>query len=543
MLDLAPPQNETVLAYAPGAPERDTLMRSLAEMRAREVEIPLVVGGERRMTEESDDVVMPHRRRHRLARAARARGRDVADSVEAAREARGAWSARSLEDRARVFLRAADIIAGPRRARLNAATMLGQSKTAHQAEIDAVCELVDFLRFNAEAATRLQQIQPRSTKGVLNTLELRPLDGPVFAVTPFNFTAIAGNLPTAPALMGNTVVWKPAPTQILAAQETMHALEAAGLPDGVINLVSGDAPAIAERVLSEPDLAGLHFTGSTETFIELQRGIAKRLDGYISYPRVVGETGGKDFIVAHASADVPALATAIVRGGYEYQGQKCSAASRVFVPASLVDDLLATLIPTVRQLPMGDPTEDLSVFLGAVIDHGAFTKIMSYVDRAHEDPAVEVLAGGEGDASEGYFIRPTLLRVDDPKHALMTEEIFGPVVSLCVYPDDAFDETLEAVEGATDYALTGAIFARDREAIRRASEALRFAAGNFYINDKPTGSVVGQQPFGGSRRSGTNDKAGSIFNLMRWVSPRAIKETFVPPVDHRYPYMGKEVRA
>jgi len=509
-------------------------------MRAEEVEVPVVVGGERRMSTETDAVVMPHRHRHRLARVAKASRADVADAMEAARSARLDWAERSLDERARILLRAAEIISGPRRARLNAATMLGQSKTVHQAEIDAICELVDFLRFNARAAKQLQKIQPMSQDGVLNSLELRPLDGPIYAVTPFNFTAIAGNLPTAPALMGNTVVWKPAPTQLLAAHETMLALEEAGLPPGVINMVAGDPETISEVVLAAPDLAGLHFTGSTATFLKLQRGIADRLGSYRCYPRVVGETGGKDFIVAHPSADPEALVTAILRGGFEYQGQKCSAASRVFLPASLSEEVFAALIPEVRGLTMGDPTEDLSVFLGALIDRKAFDKVMGYVERAREDSRVEVLAGGEGDASDGYFVRPTLVRVDDPHHALMTEEIFGPVVSVCVYPDDGYSHTLKVVDEATDYALTGAVFARDREAIREASKTLRFAAGNFYINDKPTGSVVGRQPFGGSRRSGTNDKAGSVFNLIRWTSPRAIKETFLPPHDHRYPYMGKE---
>ena len=445
----------------------------------------------------------------------------------------------AYHDRARVFLRAADMIAGPRRQRMNAATMLGQSKTVHQAEIDAICELVDFLRFNAHGGEALADyLQPRSTPGVLNTLELRPLDGFVFAVTPFNFTAIAGNLPTAPALMGNTVVWKPAPTQLRAAYETMLALRDAGLPPGVINLVSGDAEMIGNAVLGSEHFAGLHFAGSTSTFELMFRAIGANLNRYRCYPRIVGETGGKDFIVAHPSADPAPLVTAIIRGGYEYQGQKCSAASRVFVPQSIWQAIRDPLREQVVGLPMGDPA-DFSNFLAALIDERAFDKVMRYVSHARSDEKVQVLAGGEGDKSTGYFVQPTLLRVDDPDHRLMTEEIFGPVVTVCVYPDDEYDDILHACAGATDYALTGAIFATDREAIQRASEVLRFAAGNFYVNDKPTGSVVGQQPFGGSRRSGTNDKAGSSMNLMRWASPRVIKETFVPPTDHRYPSMRR----
>lgn len=534
------PDNETVRDYAPGSPERGELVPMLETVMRDCVDLPLFIGDEQRLSRERDPVVMPHRHAHRLAEAARATQRDVHDAIEAAQDARASWAAMPYDDRARIFLAAAELIAGPRRQRMNAATMLGQSKTVHQAEIDAVCELVDFLRFNAhDGAAIAEHLQPRSTPGVINTLELRPLDGFVFAVTPFNFTAIACNLPTAPALMGNTVIWKPAPTQLRAAYETMLALRDAGLPPGVINLVTGDAPMIGEAVLGSEHFAGLHFTGSTRTFELLFHSIGANLSRYHCYPRIVGETGGKDFIVAHPSADPAPLMTAIIRGGYEYQGQKCSAASRVFVPRSTWQTIREPLRELVVGLQMGDPA-DFSNFLGALIDEKAFDKVMRYVSRARHEEQVEVLAGGEGDKSTGYFVKPTLLRVDDPRHPLMTEEIFGPVVTVCVYPDDEYEGILQACESATDYALTGAVFATDRQAIRRAEQVLRFAAGNFYINDKPTGSVVGQQPFGGSRRSGTNDKAGSAVNLMRWASPRVIKETFVPATDHRYPSMRRD---
>jgi len=533
------PENEPVRDYAPGSPERRELVPLLEKVTAEPVDIPLYIGGERRTTRERDTVRMPHRHTHLLAEAARASERDVEDAIEAAQAARTTWGQLPYEERARVFLRAADLIAGPRRQRMNAATMLGQSKTVHQSEIDAVCELVDFLRFNAhDGAALSEHLQPRSSPGVINTLELRPLDGFVLAVTPFNFTAIACNLPTAPALMGNTVVWKPAPTQLRAAHETMLALEDAGLPDGVINMVSGDPATIGETALASEHFGGLHFTGSTRTFELLFRSIGENLSRYHCYPRIVGETGGKDFIVAHPSAEPEALITAIVRGGYEYQGQKCSAVSRVFLPTSLWTDIRDRLRERVMGLSMGDPT-DFSNFLAAVIDEKAFDKIMRYLAVARDDDKVSILAGGEGDKSIGYFIKPTLLRVDDPNHELMTEEIFGPVVTVCVYDDDSYPGVLEACDRATDYGLTGAVFATDREAIVLAKEVLRFSAGNFYVNDKPTGSVVGQQPFGGSGRSGTNDKAGSMANLMRWASPRVIKETFVPATDHRYPFMAR----
>ncbi|MEV4255014.1 L-glutamate gamma-semialdehyde dehydrogenase, partial [Spirillospora sp. NPDC049652] len=455
-----------------------------------------------------------------------------------AREAAPAWRALSFEDRAAIFLTAAELLAGPWRATLNAATVLGQSKSVQQAEIDAAVELIDFWRFNVSFARELYATQPISSPGVWNRLEYRPLEGFVLAITPFNFTSIAGNLPTAPALMGNTVVWKPSPTQQLAAHHTMRLLEAAGLPPGVINLVTGDGKAVSEVALSHPDLAGIHFTGSTGTFQHLWRTVGENIASYRGYPRLVGETGGKDFVVAHPSADPDVLTTALVRGSFEYQGQKCSAVSRAYVPRSLWTRVKDDLIAQVESLTMGNVAEDLSLFLGAVIDDRAFAKHTAAIVRARESDAITVEAGGRTDDSTGWFVQPTVLSCTDPEDELFTTEYFGPILGVHVYDDGDYDAMLRQMEGVARYALTGSVIARDRAAIAAATERLRFAAGNFYVNDKPTGAVVGQQPFGGARASGTDDKAGSILNLTRWVSARSLKETFVPPVDYRYPYMG-----
>ncbi|MBN9108474.1 MAG: L-glutamate gamma-semialdehyde dehydrogenase [Pseudonocardia sp.] len=537
--DVPAPRNEPVLGYAPGSPERDALAARLAELGGTEHDLTGTVGGRQRMGGgERIDVVSPHRRRRVLGVSAQATAADVQAAVDAARDAAPAWRDLPFDERAAVFLRAADLLAGPWRHTLNAATMLGQSKSVQQAEIDSACELIDFWRWNVHCARRVIAEQPVSSPGVWNRFDHRPLEGFVLAITPFNFTAIAGNLPTAPALMGNTVVWKPSPTQTLAAWYTMRLLEAAGLPPGVIDMVTGDGAAVSEVALTSPDLAGVHFTGSTATFRHLWQSVAGNLDRYRAYPRLVGETGGKDFVVAHPSADPDALVTALVRGGFEYQGQKCSAASRAFVPASLwtagVRDALAD---TTRAISFGD-VEDLSTFGGAVIDGRAYdrlAKVLGTVD------ALEVLAGGGCDDAEGWFVEPTVLVGDDPTHEVFTTELFGPVLAVHVWDDSApgaWERMLTTVDTATPYALTGSVFATDRAAVVAAETALRFAAGNFYVNDKPTGAVVGQQPFGGARASGTNDKAGSIYNLQRWTSPRAIKETLVPPTDHRYPHQG-----
>lgn len=532
-----PPRNEPVRAYAPGSAERATITAALAQMRKETLEIPMVIGGERVRTGQTTPVRMPHEHATSIGLAHGGGEAHVARAIAAAEAARHDWARLPWTERAAVFLRAADLLAGPWRDRSNASTMLGQSKTVFQSEIDAVCELADFFRFNVHFYAKLMEEQPLSPPGTWNRVELRPLDGFVLAVTPFNFTSIALNLPSAPALLGNTVVWKPAPTQLHSAYVGLELLEAAGLPPGVINLVHGAPELIGETALASPRLAGVHFTGSTATFQRLWSMVGQRLDRYEQYPRVVGETGGKDFIFAHASADPDALVTAIIRGGFEFQGQKCSAASRVYVPKSLWSRIEAPLVELVRDIPMGD-IEDFRNFMGAVIDARAFEKITGYVELARSDASCAVLAGGQADASRGYFVRPTLVRTTDPSHRLMKEEIFGPVVTLFVYEDGAFEETLSLCDQSTPYGLTGAIFATDRYAVQRAAERLRFAAGNFYVNDKPTGAVVGQQPFGGSRASGTNDKAGSAWNLMRWASPRAVKETFDPPRDYRYPFMG-----
>jgi len=529
------PRNEPVLGHAPGSPERAALQAEILRQSDEIIEIPCVIGGQRYLTGQIVDVVMPCEHRHVLARAHMAPPELVARSLDSLTAAQRKWAALPWEERAAVFLRAADLLAGPWRARMNAATMLGQSKTSHQAEIDASCELIDFWRFNVTYARQLMQDQPSSGPGTWNRVDHRPLEGFVFAVTPFNFTSIALNLPTAPALMGNVVAWKPATTQLLAAWVGFELLEAAGLPPGVIDFLPGHGAQVGDPVLADPRLAGLHFTGSTGTFQRLWRGIAQRLDQYRTYPRIVGETGGKDFILAHDSADPQALAVAIVRGAFEYQGQKCSAASRVYVPDGLWPEVRDRVVGMMGELKQGD-VRDWSTFVGAVIDGKAFAGHEQYLRLAHD--TATVLAGGEADSSVGWFVQPTLVQVNDPRHRLIQEEIFGPIMTAWVYPSGQFEEAIQQVDQASPYALTGAVFANDRYAIGQAMSGLRNAAGNFYVNDKPTGAVVGQQPFGGARASGTNDKAGSVLNLLRWVSPRTIKETFAPPTDWRYPYLG-----
>ncbi len=532
------PRNEPVRGYPPGSPERDSLTRALAAMAAQRAELTMTIGGAQRMADgEPFDVVAPHRHAHVLGTSAQANACDVADAVRAATRAAPAWRELPFDERAAILLRAADLAAGPWRDTLNAATMLGQSKSVQQAEIDAACELIDFWRFNVHYARRILAEQPSSAPGEWNRLEYRPLEGFVTAITPFNFTAIAANLPTAPALMGNTVVWKPTPTQQLAAHHTMRLLEAAGLPPGVINLVTGDGAAVSEVALADRDFAGLHFTGSTTTFKQLWRTIADHLDSYRGYPRIVGETGGKDFLVAHPSADPAAVSTALVRGAFEYQGQKCSALSRAYVARSLWDGgLREQLADTTWTISYGD-VADLSNFGGAVIDARAFAKHRDLLGRVAADPSIEVLAGGGCDDSVGWFVQPTVLLGTDPTHKVFATEYFGPILAVHVYPDADYAAILDLVDSTSPYALTGAVFATDRAAVVQAQAVLRFAAGNFYINDKPTGAVVGRQPFGGSRASGTNDKAGSLINLLRWTSPRTIKETFTPPTEHTYPHM------
>ncbi|MEP6691554.1 MAG: L-glutamate gamma-semialdehyde dehydrogenase [Gemmatimonadaceae bacterium] len=531
------PPNEPVRSYAPGSPERAELKARLASMEAERIDIPIIIGGKEIRTGNMAQSTMPHAHAHVLADWHKAGPEHVRMAVDAARAAQRDWANWPWEDRAAVLLKAAELLATTWRATLNAATMLGQSKTAYQAEIDSACELIDFLRFNPYFAQTLYEQQPMSTNAMWNQMDYRPLEGFVYAVTPFNFTAIAGNLPTAPALMGNVVVWKPASSAMLSAYYVMKLLEAAGLPPGVINFIPGDAGAISDTLLSHEELAGVHFTGSTGVFNSMWQTIGGNMSRYKSYPRIVGETGGKDFIVAHASADVPALATAIIRGAYEYQGQKCSAASRVYVPESMWPELKDRLVAMIKEITVGD-VRDFRNFMGAVIDKKSFDKIGGYLAHAKENATV--IAGGVARGEEGHFIEPTLIETKDPGYKLLCEEIFGPVLTAYVYPDAKFAETLQMVDRTSPYALTGAIFATDRAAVKEASIALRNAAGNFYINDKPTGAVVGQQPFGGARASGTNDKAGSMLNLVRWVSARSVKETYSPPVDFRYPFMGAQ---
>ena len=533
------PTNETVLDYAPGSPERAALEVALVEMAATRHELPHTIGGARVMGKgEKIEVRQPHAHRKVLGVTRGATKADAGAAVEAAMAAAPAWRDMSFDDRAAILLKAADLLAGPWRSRINAATMLGQSKTAYQAEIDAACELIDFWRFNVHFARQILQEQPpANSRGLWNRSDYRSLEGFVYAVTPFNFTAIAGNLPTAPALMGNTVVWKPSHSQQLAAQLTMELLEEAGMPPGVINMVTGHGRELSDVALSHPEFAGLHFTGSTAVFQGLWRRIGENLTSYRHYPRIVGETGGKDFILAHPSADPDVLRTAMIRGAFEYQGQKCSAASRAYVPRSVWKLIKNDLADLTNGLAMGDVT-DLSNFMGAVIDDRAFAKHKAAIDRAHATSHLDVVAGGTYDDSVGYFVRPTVVESSDPTDEMFSTEYFGPILAVHVYPDRQYSKVLDQMESFAPYALTGAIIAQDRAVIADATQRLRFAAGNFYINDKPTGAVVGQQPFGGGRASGTNDKAGSAANLMRWTSVRSIKENFVPPKAHGYPHMG-----
>jgi 1-pyrroline-5-carboxylate dehydrogenase len=536
---LPEPKNEPVLEYAPDSPERAELKAKLDELQSQRIDLPLVIGGEEVRTGDTAEVVMPHKKTHVLADMHQGGPAEVEQAIKAAGEAWHDWSRTPWEERAAVLLRAAELLAGPWRATLNAATMLGQSKTAHQAEIDAACELTDFWRFNPTFMTRIYAEQPISSPGQWNRLEYRPLEGFVFAVTPFNFTAIGGNLPTSAALMGNTVIWKPASTAAFSAHFLMRLLREAGLPDGVINLVYGPGARIGDAALASPDLAGIHFTGSTGVFQSMWRTVGNNIERYRNYPRIVGETGGKDFILAHPTADVDAVATAIVRGSFEYQGQKCSAASRVFVPQNLWPELRERLVEEVGSLKMGD-VADFENFMGAVIDSSSFRTQKEAIEEAKADSDSSVLVGGEASDGDGYFVSPTIVETRNPGFRLLRDELFGPVVTAYVYPDGEWQDTLELVDRGSPYGLTGAIFSRERAPIEEAQEKLEYAAGNLYINDKPTGAVVGQQPFGGGRASGTNDKAGSMWNLIRWVSPRTIKETFVPPTDYRYPFMDPD---
>jgi 1-pyrroline-5-carboxylate dehydrogenase len=533
------PANEPVKGHAPGSPERAALETKIKELASERAELTMTVGGVHRMGGgDVKDVVQPHNHAHVLGRFGEATDEDVAAAIEAARQAAPGWRELSFDDRAAIFLRAAELLAGPWRSTINAATILGQSKSAHQAEIDAACELIDFWRYNVHYARRLLAEQPTSAPGTWNRLEYRPLEGFVLAITPFNFTSIAGNLPTAPALLGNVVVWKPSHTAQLSAHYLMRLLEAAGLPPGVINVVTGSGRVMSRVAVPHPDLAGIHFTGSTGVFQQLWQAIGQNIAGYRSYPRLVGETGGKDFVIAHSSADPDVLSVALTRGAFEYQGQKCSAASRAYVPRSVWAKMKDGFLATVESLTMGDVAADLSNFMGAVIDARAFAKHTDALNRARSRPSVTVLAGGTTDDSRGYFVRPSVLECSDPTDELFHTEYFGPILGVHVFDDADYEAVVTQAANAAPYALTGSIIASDRKAIAAATDALRFSAGNFYINDKPTGAVVGQQPFGGARASGTNDKAGSIFNLIRWVNARTIKELFVSPTDHRYPHMG-----
>jgi 1-pyrroline-5-carboxylate dehydrogenase len=528
--------NEPVRDYAPGSPERASLQLRLERMKAERLDVPLKIGGEEVRTGKTHEAVMPHRKEHVLADVHQGGAAEVERAITAAADAWEDWHRMPWTERAAIFLRAAELLAGPWRDTLNAATMLGQSKTAHQAEIDAACELIDFFRFNVQFMTRIYEEQPISSPGVWNRMEYRPLEGFVFAVTPFNFTAIGGNLPGSAALMGNTVVWKPATTAMLSAHYIMRLLEEAGLPPGVINLVYGPGAEVGGAALGSEHLAGIHFTGSTPVFQGMWKTVGKNIATYRNYPRIVGETGGKDFIVAHPSADVDAVAAAIVRGSFEYQGQKCSAASRVYAPSNLWPALRERLEEQVASIRMGDVT-DFGNFMGAVIDAKALGEHRAAIEEARGADDAEIVVGGGVDDSEGFFVEPTVIATKDPGFRLMREELFGPIVTTFVYPEGDWEETLELVDATAPYALTGAVFSEEREALVEAGEALRYTAGNFYVNDKPTGAVVGQQPFGGARASGTNDKAGSMWNLIRWVSPRTIKETFAPPRDYRYPFL------
>ena len=538
-IQIPAPFNEPVLSYAPGTPERDLLKARLAEMSAETIDIPLIIGGEEVRTGDVRQCVMPHNHQHVIAAWHAAGPKEVRSAIRAAKRASKTWATFSWLERSSIFLRAAELLANSWRSTLNASTMLGQSKTAHQAEIDAACELIDFFRFNAAFAEQIYEDQPLSGPGVWNRMEYRPLEGFVFAISPFNFTSIAANLCAAPAIMGNTVVWKPSVTAVHSGYYIMKLLEEAGLPPGVINFIPGEPAPIADQVMGDASMAGLHFTGSTNVFRDIWQKVGNNIHQYSTYPRLVGETGGKDFVVAHPSADSESLRTALIRGAFEFQGQKCSAASRAYIPRSIWRRMKDDFLDEVNDIRMGDPA-DFRNFMGAVISQQSFDKITGYIQRADKDRGVKIAAGGDFDDSEGFFVRPTVLEVRNPEYATMCEEIFGPVLSVHVYKDDEYSKMLKVVDQTSPYALTGAIFARDRTAVVEASRLLRHSAGNFYINDKPTGAVVGQQPFGGSRASGTNDKAGSMLNLVRWTSPRTIKETFDPPTDYTYPFMDKQ---
>lgn len=529
--------NEPVKSYAPGSPEREAVITEYAEMFGSTVDVPMYINGKDVKTKNTRTMSPPHDHKHVVGTYHLAEKKHIEDAISTALEARKNWSQMPWEQRAGIFLKAAELIAGPYRAKINAATMIAQSKTIHQAEIDAACELIDFLRFNVQFMTDIYMEQPDSTSDAWNRIEYRPLEGFTYAVTPFNFTAIAGNLPSCMALMGNVVVWKPSDSQIYSAKVIMDVFKEAGVPDGVINVVFGDPKMITDIVLASPDFSGLHFTGSTDIFKKLWKQIGNNIDNYKTYPRIVGETGGKDFIVAHKTANAKQVATAIVRGAFEFQGQKCSAASRAYIPKSLWKDVKKYVIEDVKSFKMGSPA-DMGNFITAVIHEGSFDKLAKYIDQAKKDKDAEIIVGGNYDKSKGYFIEPTVILTTSPKYSTMCTELFGPVITIYVYDDKDFSKTLKLVDETSEYALTGAILATDRYIIEEATKALQNCAGNFYINDKPTGAVVGQQPFGGARASGTNDKAGSPQNLLRWVSPRMIKETFVTPTDYRYPFLG-----
>ncbi|WP_392447574.1 L-glutamate gamma-semialdehyde dehydrogenase [Capnocytophaga canis] len=529
--------NEPVKSYAKGTPERDAVLKAYKELWNSQADVPLYIGSEEIRTGDTKNMTAPHDHQHVVGKYHLAEKQHVEKAIKTALEAREKWAAMPWEERAAIFLKAAELIAGPYRAKMNAATMIAQSKTIHQAEIDSACELIDFLRFNVEFMANIYNDQPISSEGIWNRVEYRPLEGFIYAVTPFNFTAISGNLPASAALMGNVVVWKPSNAQVFSANVIMEVFKEAGLPDGVINFINGDAAMITETLLASPDFAGIHFTGSTGVFQDIWRKIGTNIHNYKTYPKIVGETGGKDFIVAHPSAISKQVATAITRGAFEYQGQKCSAASRVYLPKSKATEILNFVKEDVLSFKMGSP-ENMENFITAVIHESSFNKLAKYIDQAKQDSDAEVFVGGNYDKSKGYFIEPTVIVTTNPKYTTMETELFGPVVTVYVYEDEKWTETLKLVDETSEYALTGAVFSQDRYALNEAIKALEDAAGNFYINDKPTGAVVGQQPFGGARASGTNDKAGSAQNLLRWVSPRLIKETFVPPVDYRYPFLG-----
>jgi len=536
---LPQPINEPILSYAPGSPERQALKAALNKIAGEQIEIPLIIGGKEIRTGQTAQCVMPHDHQHVLAIYHQATAKEVAMAIEASQEAWKTWSIMPWYERAAIFKKAAALLAGPWRMTLNAATMLNQSKNVFQAEIDSACELIDFFNYNVKYMEMIYEQQPFSSPGQWNRLEQRPLEGFIFAVTPFNFTSIAGNLPTSPAMMGNTVLWKPASSAVLAAYYLMKLFKAAGLPDGVINFIPGSGRNVGPNVLTNPLLAGVHFTGSTSVFQSMWKTIGENIAAYHGYPRIVGETGGKDFIFAHASADIDELNTAIIRGAFEYQGQKCSAASRSYIPKSLWPALQEKMLATIKTIKMGD-VRDFRNLMNAVIDKGAFETITGYIEYARNSTDAKIIAGGQYDSSKGYFIEPTVILTTNPHFKTIEEEIFGPVITIYVYDDNQYAESLHLCNTTSPYALTGAVFARDRQAVIQADQILLHAAGNFYINDKPTGAVVGQQPFGGGRASGTNDKAGSMINLMRWVSPRATKELFVPPKDYRYPFMAEE---